>query len=140
MSRTKRMIESGRTSRLIMEKDFFTSHRAMVAMSVSVLMSSPFSGDGNRCRLGYCMNPCRVMVEYRVVSGIGQIIIGVDIALLILSRYCLYNDSCISPDPAFNYLVNPASQLPDLQDSAWIKMKGMPASQGICYTPGKSDR
>jgi hypothetical protein len=63
------------------------------------------------------MNPCRVLVEYRVVSGIGQIIIGVDIALLILSRYCLYNDSCISPDPAFNYLVNPASQLPDLQDS-----------------------
>jgi hypothetical protein len=44
MSRTKRMIETGRTSRLIVEKDFFTSHRAMVAISVSVLMSYLFSG------------------------------------------------------------------------------------------------
>ncbi|MCK7475080.1 MAG: hypothetical protein MZV49_19700 [Rhodopseudomonas palustris] len=44
MSRTKRMMASGRTSLPIMEKDFFTSHRAMVAMSVSVLMSNPFSG------------------------------------------------------------------------------------------------
>jgi hypothetical protein len=62
------------------------------------------------------MNHCRVMVEYRVVSGIGQIIIGVDIAFLLLSRYCLNKDSCIFPDPALNHLASLAPLLPDLQD------------------------
>jgi len=56
------------------------------------------------------------MVEYRVVSGIGQIIIGVDIAFLLLSRYCLNKDSCIFPDPALNHLASLAPLLPDLQD------------------------
>jgi hypothetical protein len=62
------------------------------------------------------MNHCRVMVEYRVVSGIGQIIIGVDIALLFLSQYCLDKDPWIFPEPAFNHRATPASLLPDLQD------------------------
>jgi len=55
------------------------------------------------------------MVEYRVVSGIGQIIIGVDIEHLHLSRYCLIKDSCIL-DPVLNYLVIPSSQGPGLLD------------------------
>jgi len=56
------------------------------------------------------------MVEYRVVSGIGQIIIGVDIALLLLPRYYLVKDSYIFPDPALNHPASLAPLLPDLQD------------------------
>jgi len=55
------------------------------------------------------------MVEYRVVSGIGQIIIGVDIERLLLSRYCLIKDSFIL-DPVFDYLVTPPSQVQGLLD------------------------
>jgi hypothetical protein len=61
------------------------------------------------------MNQGRVMVEYRVVSGIGQIIIGVDIERLLLSRYCLIKDSFIL-DPVFDYLVIPTSQVQGLLD------------------------
>ena len=55
------------------------------------------------------------MVEYRVLSGIGQIIIGVDIERLLLSRYCLIDDSDIL-DPVFDYLVIPPSQVQGLLD------------------------
>jgi hypothetical protein len=61
------------------------------------------------------MNHCRVLAEYRVLSGIGQIIIDVDIERLLLSRYCLIKDSCI-PDPVLNFLVIPTSQVPGMPD------------------------
>jgi len=61
------------------------------------------------------MNQGRVLVEYKVVSGIGQIIIGVDIECLLLSRYCMIQDSYIL-DPVFGYLVISASQVQGLLD------------------------
>ena len=47
MSRTKRTMASGRTFFPISENDFFTSHRAMVAMS----LSAPMDSSGNYPRL-----------------------------------------------------------------------------------------
>jgi hypothetical protein len=62
-----------------MEKDFFTSHRAMVKISVRALMRRPFFVLSLPAIVEiFPKNSCRMMIDYRVLSGIGQIIIGID--------------------------------------------------------------
>ena len=77
----------------------------MVAMSVSVLMSNPLdltvtdaAGVGVRTIF-------RELAEYRVLSGIGQIIIGVDTYVPPLR--IPYRNSFFPPDPAVHNPVVP---------------------------------